>query len=127
MMMMMMSDAAADAADADLCDPTVISKICDGWSTTNWFEARSRLEPTQEMENPPEHRNPTTCDKWWFQVQLQRSTLRGAVALLFELIPMRVFPRLTFFKSHLDDLFLRLLRQNSDELKRFCDCFTATL
>ena len=50
MMMMMMSDAAADAADADLCDPTVISKICDGWSTTNWFEARNRLEPTQEWK-----------------------------------------------------------------------------
>ena len=80
-----------------------------------------------KMENPPEHRNPTTCDKWRFQVQLQKSTLRGAVALLFELIPMRVFPRLTFFKSHLDDLFLCLLRQDSDELNRFCDCFTATL
>ena len=37
------------------------------------------------------------------------------------------FPRLTFSKSHLDDLFLCLLRQNSDELKRFCDCFTAPL
>ncbi len=37
------------------------------------------------------------------------------------------FSEVDFFKSHLDDLFLCLLRQNSDELKRFCDCFTVTL